>query len=136
MIEFHKQAMKYVGVPFKHRGRTQRGMDCVGLLICSAIDCGYDKYQEFAYGREPRNSELEAVLEKHFGKPQDRTPQVNDVVLMRLRYGSEPSHVGIITDHPSGLGIIHAYGEIGKVTYQRFTDEMARRVTGVYQWQE
>ena len=136
MKNFHLEAHKYIGVPFLHRGRTTRGLDCVGLLILCAIDCGYDQYKEFAYGREPRNSILEGVLADHFGEPVDRPPQINDVVLMRLRKGGEPSHVGIITTHPHGLGIIHAYGEIERVVYQRFTKSMAARIAGVYSWQE
>lgn len=136
MDNFHLEAHKYLGVPFRHRGRTTRGMDCVGLLIRTAMDCGYDKYEEFPYGREPRNSVLEGVLEYHFGPPIDREPQINDVVLLRLRSMLEPSHVGIITNHPNGLGIIHAYGEIGKVALHRYTKDMAKRLVGVYVWPE
>ena len=136
MRDFHKEAHKYIGVPFRHRGRTTRGLDCVGLIILVAQDCGYDKYKEFPYGREPRNSILEGVLREHFGAPVDRDPRINDLVLMRLRKGGEPSHVGIITTHPHGLGIIHAYGEIERVVYQRFTNSMAKRIAGVYSWQE
>ena len=134
MKNFHKEAHKYIGVPFRHRGRTMRGLDCVGLLILTAIDCGYDKYKEFAYGREPRNSILERVLHEHFGEPVDRDPQINDVVLMRLRKGNEPTHVGIITTHPHGLGIIHAHGAVERVVYQRLTDYMATGIVGVYSW--
>ena len=136
MNNFHKEAHKYIGVPCRHRGRTERGLDCVGLLILVAKDCGYDEYQEFPYGREPRNSILEGVLHEHFGEPVDRPPQINDVVLMRLRPSAEPSHVGIITTHPHGLGIIHAYGDIERVVYQRFTNKMASTVEGVFSWLE
>jgi len=136
MKRFHLEAHKYIDVPFRHRGRTSRGVDCVGLIILAAQDCGYDNYKEFPYGREPRNSILEGVLANHFGEPVDRDPQINDVVLMRLRKTGQPSHVGIITTHPDGLGIIHAYGEIGRVVHQRFTESMAARIAGVYSWQE
>ena len=136
MKDFHKEAHKYIGVPFRHRGRTTRGLDCVGLLILCAIDCGYDKYKEFAYGREPRNSILEGVLSDHLGEPINRAPKINAVVLMRLRKGGEPSHVGIITTHPHGLGIIHAHGAVERVVYQRLTEYMATGIAGVYSWQE
>jgi len=134
--DFHKKAHNYIGAPFRHRGRTVRGMDCVGPLILCARDCGYTRYKEFAYGREPRNSVLESVLKDHFGDPVDRDPQINDVVLMRLRPGKDPSHVGIITDHPHGLGIIHAYGEIGRVVHQLYTSRLINKLAGVYSWQE
>ena len=136
MKDFHKEAHKYIGVPFRHRGRTTRGLDCVGLLILAAQDCGYDQYKEFPYGSEPRNSILAGVLHRHFGDPVDREPEINDVVLMRLRKGGEPSHVGIITTHPHGLGIIHAHGAVERVVYQRLSDYMRTGIVGVYSWQE
>ena len=137
MKGFGAAALNYVGVPFKHRGRTAAGMDCVGLIIRAAMDCGYEGYEEFPYGREPRNSILEGVLEKHFGSRMARQPMENDVVLMKLKYSSEPSHVGIIIMHPEGgLGMVHAYGEIGRVVLQRLTPDMIKRIVGVYSWQE
>jgi cell wall-associated NlpC family hydrolase len=136
MDNFHIEAYKYIGVKFRHRGRTRRGMDCVGLVIAAAEDCGYDRYEEFPYGREPRNAVLQSVLKQHFGKPVHREPQVNDVILLKLKPNGPPSHVGIVTTHPNGLGIIHSYGTIGKVTYQGLTDKMKDLIVGVYQWQE
>ena len=136
MKDFHTAAHKYIGVPFKHHGRTMRGLDCVGLLILAARDCGYDRYQDFTYGREPRDSVLQGILQDHFGPPVDRDPQINDVVLLRLSAKYEPSHVGIITFHPYGLGIIHAYGAIERVAYQLFTAKLAAKIAGVYQWPE
>jgi len=136
MQDFHIHAHKYIGVRFRHRGRTERGLDCVGLVIRCAMDCGYMRYEEFAYGHEPRDSVLQGVLEEHFGEPVTRAPRINDVILMRLRRGGEPSHVGIITTHPNGLGIIHTHSILSRVTYQRFTPKIQRVIAGVYQWPE
>ena len=132
MDGFHLEAHKYIGTPFLHRGRTTRGMDCVGLVIRAARDCGYEKYKEFAYGREPRNSVLESVLNEHFGKPVDGEPKINDVVLMNLN--DNPAHVGIITHHPCGMGIIHAYTEVRRVVYHGLTDKIKSQIVGVYRW--
>jgi cell wall-associated NlpC family hydrolase len=133
----HEAAMKYVGVPFRHRGRSIRGVDCIGLIICAARDTGYDegiKYKRLVYGREPTDALLQEALKEHFGDPVDRPPQLGDVILMRLRHMKEPSHVGIIAPHPHGLGVIHAYGEIRKVVLQRINSSMRERIVGVYEW--
>lgn len=134
MLSISEAAEKYIGVPFRHQGRTMAGLDCVGLVILAARDVGYNDYVEFAYGREPRQDRLQKTLREHIGEPLDRPPRVNDIVLLRLPHSRAPSHVGIICEHPHGLGIIHAYGEIGMVKKQRFSQSMADRVAGVYEW--
>ncbi len=137
MIEnFHLKAHKYIGVRFRHRGRTERGLDCIGLLVLTAKDCGYDIYKEIPYGREPKNAMMEAQFFEYLGNPVDKKPEVNDIVLMKLRPEAQPSHVGVITHHPHGLGIIHAYGEAGRVVHQRFSNKIANKVVGVYEWPE
>jgi hypothetical protein len=35
-------ARKYLGVPFKLHGRDERGMDCVGLIVCVAKQFGLE----------------------------------------------------------------------------------------------
>jgi len=127
-------ALEYVGVKFIHRGRTRRGVDCVGLVILAAQDCGYLAEDLPAYGREPRNGLLEKTLADHLGAPVNRAPAVNDVVVMSLQSGQQPSHVGIITHHPNGLGIVHAYGEIGRVAHQRLDTNKIKRIAEVYEW--
>ncbi len=138
MKDFHLEAHKYINVPFRHRGRTDRGLDCVGLLILAAKDCGYDRYKEFVYGREPDSVVLEAILATHFDGPIDGPPEINDVVLLRLTPEVAPTHVGIITDYPdiNNLGIIHAYGKVQKVVYHRYTQKIADHVVGIYRWPE
>ena len=136
MQDFHLHAHKYIGVKFHHRGRTVNRMDCVGLVIRCAKDCGYDKYEEFAYGGQPRNNILQGVLEEHFGTAKDRPPKINDVLLLRLRPEAEPTHVAIVTHYPheTELGIIHTHSMLRRVTYQRLTDKFRSAIAGVYQW--
>jgi len=127
-------ALRYVGTPFLHRGRTVRGMDCVGLLILSIRDIGHEGYEEVPYGTEPRNGMLELTLAQYLHGPMGRDPKVDDIVLMELRPGMPPSHVGIITEHPNGLGIVHAYGEVTRVVHQRLDRRKRARIKGVFEW--
>lgn len=129
-------ALKYVGVKFRHLGRTEKGVDCVGLLILAARDCGYIAGATSVYGREPRNGLLQGELKEHLGKPVDRAPRPNDVVAMSLRTDGQISHVGIITKHPYGLGIVHAYGEIGRVVHHRLDDKIISKIAEVFEWLE
>ena len=135
MKDFHTFAHQYIGLQFRHHGRTRDGVDCVGLIIICAQDCGYTGYtpnEEFEYSKQPRTGQLRAVIERHLGKPINEPPQVNDVVLMTIN--NAEVHCGIITTHPHGIGIIHAYGSVKKVVYHRWTDEMEMNLADVYRW--
>jgi hypothetical protein len=136
----HEVALHYVGVPFRHRGRSRPSetysgaLDCLGLLVITAEDMGLDVMDKKLYGREPWRDGLRAGLKNNCGEPVNRPPQADDIVLMRLRPEAEPSHVGIIAPYPGGLGIVHTYGEIGRVTFHRLDDFRQKQIVEVYQW--
>ena len=124
----HEAAMEYLGVPFRHRGRTRNGLDCIGLIILAARAMSVPVFDQKVYGREPWRDGLRAHLQAHLGDPVDRPIQVDDVLLMRLRPEQEPSHVAIVAPHPYGLGMVHTYGEIGRVVYHRIDDHRHRQI--------
>jgi cell wall-associated NlpC family hydrolase len=131
-------AKRYVGAPFLHMGRTPRGMDCVGLLALVARNMGLDPIDRPYYGREPaRNDNAESLrdyLIKNFGEPVTRPYQPNDVLLMRLRPRFAPSHVAMVAPHRYGLALIHTYGEVGRVVYQRIDEARHHQIAEVYEW--
>lgn len=108
-------ARKYLGVPFKHRGRTPSGLDCAGLVWLAYVDLGYTPPDIARYGRTPHRDGLMQAMEDALGAPVWRgraVPrdllQVGDVVVMR--FVEEPHHVAIVADSPThGLGLIHCY---------------------------
>ena len=131
-------ALTLVDTPFVHQGRTTNGTDCIGILFLSLILCGY-KYNKKdipAYGREPRGGVLQRELRKHFGEPVVRELRVNDIVAMVHHTGGDIAHVGIITKHPYGLGIVHAYGEIGRVVHTSLDDGRISKIAEVFEWLE
>lgn len=125
-------------VPFLHMGRSMRGVDCVGVAVLVARAYGLAVEDNAYYGREPaRNNNsflLADYLARNLGPPVERPYQVNDLVLMKLRPRFEPAHVGIVAPHPYGLGLVHSYGEVGRVVFHRIDDVWASRIVGVYQW--
>ena len=131
-------AMRYLGVPFAHCGRSRRGLDCVGLMVLVGLEWGIDVQDSPYYGREPaRNNnsfQLRDYLERYLGPPVERPYGVNDVVLMKLRPRFAPAHVGIVAPHEHGLGLIHSYGAIGKVVLQRIDERRHSQIIEVFQW--
>lgn len=131
-------AMSYVGCPFQHMGRSRKGLDCVGLLVLVARDMGWTVKDSPHYGREPaRNNnsfQLADYLRANLGEPVQREPQPNDVLLLKLRPRFAPAHVAMVAPHRYGIGMIHTYGEIGKVVYHRIDQTRRAQIAGVYAW--
>lgn len=130
---FIAEARSYVGVPFRHAGRSRVAIDCLGVVVLSFAAVGYDIGDRRNYGRNPVRDGLRDELIARFGNPIPKDQlQVGDVVSMRWH---EPNgvklynHVGIITDYPlGGFGLLHALHSVGYVAEQRLAGPWPRRV--------
>lgn len=124
-------ARKYIGRPFRHRGRGPVYFDCAGLAIQALRDAGREILFDLkVYGREPWRDGLRQAVEANMGPPADGL-EVGDVVL--IRFNEQPHHIGIIGDYPfGGFSLIHAYGEFGRVTEHRLNDTWRNRIVGAY----
>ena len=110
-------ARSMIGVPWRHQGRKPWAVDCIGLVIVAMRAAGWPGPIDVprGYGREPWDDQLRAGLRRHFGEPVSGDWMPGDIALFRWGKG-EPSHVGIIADHPhGGLSIIHASNRPGVV---------------------
>lgn len=131
-------ARRYMGAPFKHRGRTADGLDCAGLAWLAYADCGYTPPDLARYGRTPHRDGLMQAMRDALGDPVwqgmaiDRDIlQVGDVVVMR--FVQEPHHVAIVCDSVShGLGLIHCYGNIGRVVEHGLDAMWQERILAVF----
>lgn len=135
MSRLVEAARKYVGTPFRHRGRSAVAMDCAGLGVRSYADCGVQLPDLRHYGREPRNGGLEKALAAALGEPVGNGPSAaleeGDVVVMH--FNSEPHHVGMIGRTPYGeLSLIHADSVVGKVVEHRLDKVWRERIVFVY----
>jgi cell wall-associated NlpC family hydrolase len=114
---FVAAARKLRGTPWRHRGRKSWAMDCVGLIVVAAREAGLQVTDEKLYGREPWEAQLQAGLRARFGTPIDTDWRAGDVSVIRWAKG-EPSHVGILADHPlGGLSLIHAHNLHGVIEH-------------------
>lgn len=118
MSKLADAARAYIGVPFRHRGRTKRGLDCAGLGVLAYRDCGVELTDFLLYGREPHRDGLVQRITATLGEPVKVAPvsmsdlQDGDVILMR--YEIEPHHVAIVGERDyagaSVLTLIHSDG--------------------------
>jgi cell wall-associated NlpC family hydrolase len=119
-------------VPFKHQGRSQRGLDCAGLVSVALQATGRPVRDLAAYSREPLRQGLRKALIVNLGPPVPKEDmRAGDVALLRFR--GEPSHVGIITDYPhGGFALLHAFAQMKKVVEHRIDDEWFGNIVEVF----
>lgn len=106
----------WVGVPWRHQGRSREGIDCLGLLIVVARDLGLDQgvdvtAPEFRNYRRLPPAGLATELAKHLDRAGEIAP--GRIGLFALP-GSAPAHVAIFGDWGDdraggACDIIHAY---------------------------
>lgn len=97
-------------------------MDCAGLLVISARDCGVELEDLQVYGRSPDPSRLMPYVERNFDQVNEPLP--GHVLMFWIRKTREPQHFGILAENNK---IIHAYSGIGKVAEMEFDNHWRKR---------
>lgn len=118
-------ARTYVGVPWRHQGRSRLGLDCAGLLVLAFRDCGRELVDLAGYTRHPWRDGLLRALGSNF-TPVSEPPQPGDILLFRIT--REPQHLAIRTDK----GMIHSHAGSPGVVEHGMDRYWTDRLIGVY----
>lgn len=101
-----REARALNGVPWVHLGRTQRGVDCIGLVILAARNAGLDLFGHIGladrrYGRKADQKLFNMV--RQYAQRTEVEPGA--LLLFRFDGDSTPRHFGIATERDT---VIHA----------------------------
>jgi len=103
IVEFSRS---WIGTPWAHQGRSRSGVDCAGLLVCTAQHFSLDHEDMIGYGREPGKAFLKHV-KSHTLPVRPRKPIngaigiFNDTIM--------PCHTGIFAvDKEGQVTVIHS----------------------------
>lgn len=125
------EARRYIGTPWRHRGRSVHGLDCVGLPRMVCVSLGISDYDLDTYPREPISSEF---LD-HFTRGGGTRVPINAALpgdLMLFREGRYPCHVAILSERDGLPTIIHAHATRRKVLEEVLIPEWtAKRVAAI-----
>lgn len=126
-------ALTYRGVPFRHLGRDRQGVDCIGLLLAAARDCGFSEYDDVPYGRVVDPARLRRELGRFCDeRPAETDLQIGDVLLFRM--AGNPQHVGIVVSIAPDVRFLHAHEAQGKVIESRLFGGIEESLEAVYRW--
>jgi hypothetical protein len=127
------QAKTWIGVRFRHCGRSRTGVDCAGLVIKVAHEMGFTTFDTREYARRPN---IRAFL-KHFKDHMDPVPKgemrSGDVLLTReIRF---PAHCGILEiDDQNRRWLIHAYEPCGQVVREGLSKLREQDIIHVFRY--
>jgi cell wall-associated NlpC family hydrolase len=122
------RARDYLGVRWRHQGRTMDGVDCAGLVVCVGKDLGIIDYDRTDYQRRPDFNRFPGFfLDGGAVRRRVGTERPGDILVFREdRY---PCHTGLVSLKNGKPHLIHAY-LIRKMVEETPLDEhwLSRRV--------
>lgn len=123
-------ARTFINVRWKHQGRTNHGIDCVGLVVLSAHLAGRPVVDVTDYSRDANGAELLG----HFDARFDRTasPETGDILI--LRETVFPIHVAILTDKQGQAYMIHAYAPSRRVLEEPYSKQWRDKTETAFTW--
>ena len=101
--EIIRQARSWIGVRFRHQGRSRQGIDCVGLVYVVGKSLGLLSYDFRGYGRDTSIEVIAPHLQRAgmVQRPLKTDAQLGDVILLEDR--AMPIHLAIFS--ASGMAI-------------------------------
>lgn len=124
-------ARGWLGVRWRHLGRSRTGVDCIGLVLLCLRECGVEIADPAPYAREPQGTRLLEGIGRHAARVPE--PRHGDVLLFRM--GLYGGHVGIASEHPQHRvpAVIHAFARQGEqVCEQVMNDEFRAALVGAF----
>lgn len=131
--EFVEAALGCMGTPFHHQGRLKGvGIDCAGLVIVAAKECGIEVTDMKGYSRIPDGRALLAHCEsQNAERVSMKDAAAGDVILMKLE--RDPQHVAIIEEiEGDRVRVVHAWMAAKGVTRTDFDASLKDKVVAVY----
>lgn len=130
-----QEARKQIGTPYRHHGRDERGLDCVGLVIKVAKDLGLSDFDVTGYPRQAVDESMLGLCREHLAEVSKSDMQPGDVVVMNFH---NQRHMGILGTYPlGGLSLIHAFQwKPPQVVEIRLDDKWRARIMAAFRFKE
>lgn len=128
-----KRAREYVGVPYRHQGRSADiGVDCIGLPICAFHkDHGLGDYDTTEYTRRPNAQTFKqgAINAGYLPIPLNDAKTAD---LLHMAMPRWPVHCGVLDiDETGKKWVIHAYMPMKMVVREPY-EKVLKNIVGAW----
>lgn len=119
-------ARSWLGVPWRHQGRTRQGIDCAGLVVLVGRTLGLCDYDTSAYGRRPAGQ----GFVQHFRAAMDGIPlpKIGPGDVLVFADAAYPCHCGFLTTKHEQNHLLHAHALRRKVIEEPYAGEWPLKV--------
>ena len=119
-------ARLWLGVPWRHQGRTRQGVDCAGLVVLVGRALGLSDYDTSAYGRRPAGQ----GFVQHFRACMDPAPLLEAAVgdILVFADAAYTCHCGFLTTKHEEPHLLHAHALRRKVIEEPYAGEWPAKV--------
>lgn len=130
--EIVAEARSWIGVPYRVRGRSRQGIDCLGLLVMIGRHFEIPHVDEQEYSSWPRHDHLILRrLAQHLVRlPMTETPRPGLVGCFAER--TLPGHVGIFSELYGALHLVHARVSPREVCEHAWLPNSEMRLIGLF----
>lgn len=113
-------ARSFIGVAYRHQGRTRAGLDCIGLNVAIAIQLHLPAHDFSAYAPTPDPVALLREVSKGMDSVATRDGLAPGHSLMfRLTAHGPPQHFAILTEDGTMVHALSTTGSVVEVTFDR-----------------
>jgi cell wall-associated NlpC family hydrolase len=120
------QARSYLGVPWRHQGRTRSGLDCAGLVILIARDLKLSDYDTTGYARHAQGLNFVEHFRANMVGIAVADAHCGDVLV--FADAAYPCHCGILSKRHGVAHLIHAHALRRKVIEEPYAGEWLTKV--------
>ena len=107
-------ARGWLDVPWRHQGRNEHGVDCIGLIVMVCRALGLSEYDSQAYGRDPDAGKfLHHFVHGGATRIDPKIAADGDLIVFHQR--GFPCHAGIRSTKDGVAYVIHAHAGHRKV---------------------
>ncbi len=127
---FIEAARTYKGTRWHHLGRSKEGLDCIGLLLCAADDCGIPHPIPAPYPKGQTGFDLTDACARIGRQVQVREARDGDILVFAC--GIFPGHLGLRTTVNNIPHVLHAPVNRRKVVEEPLLHELVTLLRRVY----
>lgn len=127
------EARRWIGVRWRHQGRSRSGVDCIGLCLCTVeAATGAVFAAPVTYSRRPSGPALQQALTAALDRVQSGSGRCGDIAL--FSEAGQRVHVGILAEKDGLQTVIHAHARRRSVVEEPL--EIFGPVSGLYRMKE